>query len=67
VRRSYEDFVAKQGLVFRSRDDVVLLDDLVKFGWDAVNAETGEVLGGGLEILVLDDAGRIRADYRFPG
>jgi hypothetical protein len=32
-----------------------------------VNAETGEVLGGGLEILVLDDAGRIRADYRFPG
>jgi hypothetical protein len=67
VTRSYEDFVAKQGITFRSRGDAVRLDGVVKFGWDSVSVETGEVLGGGLEILVLDDDGRIRTDYMFPG
>jgi hypothetical protein len=67
VTRSYEDFVEKQGITFRSRQDAVRLGDLVRFGWDAVSVETGDVRGGGLEILVLDDDGRIRTDYMFPG
>ncbi|MFJ5772747.1 hypothetical protein [Streptomyces sp. NPDC093094] len=67
VTRSHEDFVVKQGYAFRSRGDAVRLDGVVRFGWDAVSAETGEVLGGGTEFVTLDDDGRIRADYMFPG
>ncbi|MEU1184280.1 hypothetical protein ABZ464_43050 [Streptomyces sp. NPDC005820] len=67
VARSHERFVEKQGFVFRSRTDAVRLDEVVKFGWEAVSGETGEVLGGGLDVLVLDDDGRIRTDYMFPG
>jgi hypothetical protein len=31
-----------------------------------VSVETGAVTGGGLEVLVLDDDGRIKVDYMFP-
>ncbi|KAK1185018.1 hypothetical protein B7755_047200 [Streptomyces sp. NBS 14/10] len=67
VARSYERFVEKKGFTFRARADAVRLHGLVKFGWEAVSAETDDVVGGGLEILVLDHDGRIKADYMFPG
>ncbi|MFE9096974.1 hypothetical protein [Streptomyces sp. NPDC007264] len=67
VARSYERFVEKQGFAFRARADAVRLRDLVEFGWEAVSTETGDVVGGGLEVLMLDDNGRIKADYMFPG
>ncbi|SNT63206.1 hypothetical protein SAMN05421812_11525 [Asanoa hainanensis] len=67
VARSYERFVAKEGFTFRSRADAVRLNEVVKFGWETVSVETGEVAGGGLEVLVLDDDDRITADYMFPG
>ncbi|MEU9090512.1 hypothetical protein [Streptomyces sp. NPDC048428] len=67
VARSYEKFVKGGGLTFRSRADAVRLHDLVKFSWETVSPGTGEVVGGGLEILVLDEHGRIEADYMFPG
>jgi hypothetical protein len=67
VARSYEQWVAKAGFTFRSRADAVRLDGVVKFGWETVSVETGEPAGGGLEVLVLDDDGRIKADYMFPG
>ncbi|WP_007509362.1 MULTISPECIES: hypothetical protein [Pseudofrankia] len=41
--------------------------DVVEFRWEAVSVDTGDVVGGGLEIVVLDDDGRIRTDYMFPG
>ncbi|MFF7754966.1 hypothetical protein ACFZCP_38360 [Streptomyces sp. NPDC007971] len=40
---------------------------VVVFGWETMSTETGDVVGGGLEFLVLDDNGRIKADYMFPG
>ncbi|MFI6948041.1 hypothetical protein [Streptomyces sp. NPDC050422] len=67
VARSHEQFVKKEGFTFRSRGDAVRLHDLVKFSWETVATGTGEVVGGGLEILVLDEGGRIKADYMFPG
>jgi hypothetical protein len=67
VARSYARFVEKEGFTFRSRADAVRLDGVVKFGWETVSVETGEVAGGGLEVLVLDDDGRIKTDYMFPG
>jgi hypothetical protein len=45
----------------------VRLHGVVKFSWETVSVDTGDVAGGGLEILVLDDDGRIKADYMFPG
>ncbi|MGX1546105.1 hypothetical protein [Streptomyces adustus] len=67
VTRSYEQFVEKAGFTFRAHADAVRLDDVVKFDWQTVSAETGDVLGGGLVMLVLDDGGRIKTDYMFPG
>ncbi|HEY9328677.1 MAG TPA: hypothetical protein VIS09_10640 [Streptomyces sp.] len=67
VARSHEQFVKEAGLSFRSRNDAVRLHDMVKFSWETVSTGTGEVVGGGLEILVLDEHDRIKADYMFPG
>jgi hypothetical protein len=67
VTSSYERFVVKEGVTFRSRQDAVRLHGLVKFGWQAVAAATGEVLSEGLEVLLLDDSGLIASDYMFPG
>jgi hypothetical protein len=66
VTRSYERWVAKEGLTFRPAGDAVRLHDLVKFTWQTVSADATEVLGGGLEILLLTPDGRIRTDYMFP-
>jgi hypothetical protein len=64
--RAYEEFVAPGSYVFRARDNVVRLRDVVKFEWEMVTT-AGEVVGGGLEVLVLDDQGRISVDYQFVG
>jgi hypothetical protein len=32
-----------------------------------VRTDGGEAVSGGLEVLVLDDDGRIKTDYMFPG
>ncbi|GIH75255.1 hypothetical protein [Planobispora longispora] len=66
VARSYEEFVAPGEFVFRPQDDAVRLHDVVKFGWEMVPADGGEAVGGGMEVLVLDADGRIKADYMFP-
>ncbi|MFB4421613.1 hypothetical protein C5F59_011030 [Streptomyces sp. QL37] len=67
VARSYEQFVEKKGFTFRRRTDAMRLHGVVHFGWETVVEATGDVVGGGSEILVLDDDGRIEADYMFPG
>jgi hypothetical protein len=41
------------------------LHDVVKFNWEMVPRGGGAVAGVGLEVLVLDDDGRIRIDYQF--
>jgi hypothetical protein len=67
VTRSYERFVAPGQYTFRPRDDAVRLRNVVKFSWETVSTDGGEVVSGGLEVLVLDDDGRIKTDYIFPG
>ncbi|MCO6004312.1 hypothetical protein NE236_04900 [Actinoallomurus purpureus] len=66
VRRSYEEYVATGRYTFRARGGAIRLHEVVKFGWDAVSAADGTVAGGGLDVLVLDDDGRITTDYQFP-
>jgi hypothetical protein len=65
VTRSYQEFVAPGTYRFRSRDNADRLGNVVKFNWEMVPAEGGEAAGVGLEILVLDTDGRIKADYQF--
>ncbi len=65
VTRSYQDFVAPGQFTFKARDNADRLHNVVKFTWDMVPAGGGEAAGTGLEILVLDEDGRIEADYQF--
>ncbi|MGC5009709.1 hypothetical protein ACLQ2R_02985 [Streptosporangium sp. DT93] len=65
VTRSYEEFVAPGAFLFRSRDNADRLGDIVKFNWEMVPTGGGEPAGVGLEILVLDEDGRIRTDHQF--
>jgi hypothetical protein len=51
--------------VFRPRDNAARLRNLVKFNWELVSRATGEVAAVGLDVLVLDDQGRITVDYVF--
>jgi hypothetical protein len=63
--RAYQEFVAPGEYVFRPRDNAARLRNIVKFSWEMVSTTTGEVAGVGLEVLVLDDEGRITVDYQF--
>lgn len=65
VTRAYEEFVAPDTFVFRSRGNADRLHDVVKFNWEMVPRDGGEVAGVGLEILVLGSDGRIVTDYQF--
>jgi hypothetical protein len=51
--------------VFRSRDNAARLRNVVKFNWEMVASSTGAVAGVGLDVLVLDDDGRITTDFQF--
>jgi hypothetical protein len=64
VARSHEEFVASGQFTFRSQGDATRIGDVVKFHWEAIDAD-GRVAGVGLDFLVLDDDGRIRVDYQF--
>ena len=61
---AYEHWVGSEGLSFRGRADAERLGDVVKFHWEAV-ARDGEVVGVGLNFLVLAADGRIERDYTF--
>jgi hypothetical protein len=65
VTRAYEEFIAPGQFAFRSRGNASRLHDVVKFNWEMVPVGGGSAAAVGLEILVLDHEGRIRADYQF--
>jgi hypothetical protein len=58
-------FIAPGEFVSRPRANAARLGNVVKFSWEMVPTSGGEPAGVGLEILVLDDDGRIRMDYMF--
>ena len=65
VARSYEEFVAPGKFSFRARDNAGRLGDVVKFNWEMISTDDGEVAAVGLEIFLLGADGRISADYQF--
>ncbi|NUW43240.1 hypothetical protein [Nonomuraea rhodomycinica] len=67
VASSYDRFVGSGRYVFRPAPGAIRLNEVVKLTWETVAAESGERVGGGVEVLVLDGDGRVAADYMFPG
>ncbi|MED7924165.1 hypothetical protein SMD20_07975 [Nonomuraea sp. LP-02] len=68
VRRAYEMFVAPGEHVFEAEGEPsALLPGLIAVRWSMVSTSTGETVGGGLDILALQDDGRIRTDHQFIG
>jgi hypothetical protein len=65
VTRTYQDFVAPGTYTFQARDNADRLGNVVKFNWEMVPADGREAAGAGLEILLLDEDGRITTDYQF--
>jgi hypothetical protein len=65
VTRAYDEFVAPGTFVFRRRDDVARLGNVMKFHWEMVRRSGGDVAGVGLEFLIVDDELRIQEDYQF--
>ena len=65
VTKSHDEFVGRGGFVFRPAGDAARLRDMVKFRWEMVPRDGGDVAGRGLQVVVLDADGRIRLDYQF--
>ena len=64
VTSAYEDFVASGQMSFRTRPGARRLGDVVTWSWEGVSPD-GEVLGVGLEFVILAADGRIATDYQF--
>ena len=50
---------------FRAVQDARALRDVVTFHWEMLPADGEPVMASGLEILVVNDWGRIVTDYQF--
>ena len=64
VDQAHGEFVAPGTYRFRGRDDAARLGRVVKFGWEMV-ATDGTVAATGIDVLELDDDGRILTDHQF--
>jgi SnoaL-like domain len=65
ISRAFERFVATGEFTFRALDNVDSHHSTVKFNWMMVPAGGGMAQSVGFDFFVLDDDGRIRADYQF--
>ncbi len=65
VARAYAMFVEPGVHTFRAAGDVVLLAPaLVGLPWEMVTITDGTVVGGGYDVITLDDDGRILLDHQ---
>ncbi|MFI0412211.1 hypothetical protein [Actinomadura sp. 3N508] len=66
VTRAYDMFIASGENVFEADGEpAVLQSNVIALRWTMLSTGTREVLGGGLDVLSLDDDGRIRTDHQF--
>ncbi|RFS87022.1 hypothetical protein D0T12_01850 [Actinomadura spongiicola] len=66
VARAYAMFLASGEHVFEAASEPsVLLPNVIAFRWSMLTTGTRKVVGGGLDVLALDDEGRIRSDHQF--
>ena len=62
---SHNKNVRDNGYVFRASPNAEHLQGIVKFNWQMVPATGGATAAIGLDILMIDENGRIREDYQF--
>jgi hypothetical protein len=65
VLGAYDKNVRLAGNRFRATRNAQGLRDVVEFNWEMLPANGNQVLAVGLEVLVLDEHGRILRDYQF--
>lgn len=65
VASAHKQFVQEGSFVFRPSGNVAAHHNAVKFTWEMVPANGGEVAADGTIFLLLNDDGRIRQDYQF--
>jgi len=65
ITGSHEKNVRDGGHRFRAARDARALRDVVTFHWEMLPAVGETVVARGLEILVVNDWGRIVTDYQF--
>jgi hypothetical protein len=65
VTGSYERSIAPGLNVFRAADRLDAHHNAIRFTWNMVRRDSGEIAATGTEFLVLADDGRIQADYQF--
>ncbi|HEY3871038.1 MAG TPA: hypothetical protein VGM10_21945 [Actinocrinis sp.] len=65
VADSYRMWVEPGKYVLRSAANADGHNGAVRFNWEVVAVECGDVAGVGFEFLMLAEDGRIRLDYRF--
>jgi hypothetical protein len=65
VTASNQSNVVDKNFVFRPATGIQTLPGVVKFRWDMVRRDTGEVVSAGVGFLTLDQARRIKCDYLF--
>ncbi|MBF6189603.1 MULTISPECIES: hypothetical protein [Nocardia] len=68
VDRAYEEFVAPGDHMFVPEGPAIRLSvNLIGLTWHMVTKADGAVVGGGYDVIALDDAGRIRWDHQYIG
>jgi hypothetical protein len=65
VTEAYEKFVGSGEFRFRSMNNAAGHHNTLKFNWEMVGAEDEKVASLGLEVLALDNDGRILSDHQF--
>jgi hypothetical protein len=64
VTRAFEEFVAPGTYRFRRQGDAVRISaGMVSFKWEMIDMKTGEVAGAGVNVLLLENDGRVRVDH----
>ncbi|MBO2448964.1 hypothetical protein J4573_17815 [Actinomadura barringtoniae] len=66
VTRAYEMFIEPGHSFVPAGEVSILLANVVAVGWSMVTADGG-VVGGGMDVLAIDDDGKIRTDHQFIG
>ncbi|WP_067469892.1 hypothetical protein [Nocardia amamiensis] len=68
VDRAYDEFVAPGEHVFTAKGPAIRLSvNLIGITWHMVTKADGAVVGGGYDVIALDDNGRIRWDHQYIG
>jgi hypothetical protein len=65
VARSYAEFCSSGAHRFELRDPGVRLGDLVMFSWTMIATASGDAVGGGTQVWLLDGDGRVLTDHQF--